>query len=257
MFGCEAKLSRQTITTWPSGQVRVELVQRPSRSGVETEYSTTASVSFACEATGGATLREVDPRDAMRSGSNFLIPALWAPRPSIHGRCGPPIWFAFCQQRGLVIPPSGSMSLACRRNADTARDRVDSSTSGPVCRRPPSIRYKASSRVLCHFPHSVNVDLMECERYECHVRVLIARRPCLRFGKFWSSCSGLCGRLPRVTTFSVIVCFFLARCAFPGSVDLGGTPANMIVTRNAPTRVLPAIRLLWCYFFLCIHESID
>lgn len=75
-FGFEAKLSGQTTTTRLSGQVHIGLLQRPSHSGAKTQYSTTASASFDCEATGGATLLELDPRDAMRSGSNFLIPAL-------------------------------------------------------------------------------------------------------------------------------------------------------------------------------------
>lgn len=75
-------------------------------------------------------------------------------------------------------------------------------------------------RLLCHFLHGVSVNRMERKRYDCHVWVLIARKPCLRAGKvlvqsFWPSpvvapCYG--------TFFFVIVCFSCLVCfvSLPG-----------------------------------------
>lgn len=88
---------------------------------------------------------------------------------------------------------------------------------------------------------------MEFERYECHVRVLIALQPCLGAGKFSSSRSGPLRQLPHVTAFSVIVYLFLSLSLFfffgPGMlcftayVELAASLANMIVNRrNATTR---------------------
>lgn len=119
-----------------------------------------------------------------------------------------------CQQRGLNIPPSGSNSLACHRTP------IRLAIVWIPVRRVPSTegRRRSGTRLAAAF--FVTFPL-QCEwqsqwnaRDECHVRVLIARRPCLRSRKFWSSRSGLLRSLLHVTGSCVIVCFSLPAVLF-------------------------------------------
>lgn len=100
---------------------------------------------FDCDA--GTLHYELGSQDAMRSGSNLSYSSLTGAQ-TIHGAKWTtnlasrlsPVW--------LNRATSGSKVASHHQNANTARDRADSSAPGPFYRRPPSGQYKASGSVF-------------------------------------------------------------------------------------------------------------
>lgn len=127
----------------PSGGVRDGLARKVlAPSGACTRRGYENIRPFDCDA--GTLHYELGSQDAMRSGSNLSYSSLTGAQ-TIHGAK----WTANLALRlspGWLDRATSDSEVA--ENANTARNRADSSAPGPIYRRPPSNQYKASGSVF-------------------------------------------------------------------------------------------------------------